>query len=189
MIPAFVPADIVDTVPMSDNVCTLSYKAPELLLGGLSYGKSVDIWSAGIIYYELKSVRGGMPFRTHSQIETLLVIFLHLGTPTSDSWAGISWFTGLCIKCFMLAYVCMLNRIPIAAILQLQVSKVWGKHFVPLPPPAGIIPPLADILNHACADFFVWCRICSSWIRTSVSRPPRPCADTSKRTLCHHNSI
>ncbi|MES1904770.1 MAG: Cell division protein kinase 1 [Paramarteilia canceri] len=37
----------------SSKVCTLWYRAPEVMLGGIGYNFALDIWSLGIIYFEL----------------------------------------------------------------------------------------------------------------------------------------
>ena len=43
-------------------MCTLWYRAPELLVG-LEYGKPMDIWSAAIIFYELIVGRPAFVYR------------------------------------------------------------------------------------------------------------------------------
>lgn len=40
---------------MTNRVCTIWYRAPELLLGSIKYGPEVDIWSAGCVMAELLS--------------------------------------------------------------------------------------------------------------------------------------
>ena len=53
-----------DSVRYTNNVMTLWYRPPELLLGETHYTTSADIWSAGCIFGEL---RAGTPiFPTHS---------------------------------------------------------------------------------------------------------------------------
>ena len=45
----------------SDTVCgTIGYMAPELLVGEGEYDEKVDIWSLGVILYNL--VTGKMPY-------------------------------------------------------------------------------------------------------------------------------
>lgn len=38
---------------ITDYVATRWYRAPEMILGSISYGKSIDMWSVGCILYEL----------------------------------------------------------------------------------------------------------------------------------------
>ncbi|RAL39496.1 hypothetical protein DM860_003029 [Cuscuta australis] len=73
---------------------TTLYKAPELLLGSEGYTPAVDIWSVGCIYagfYELKPLfqedqNSGI------EMESSIIhrIFQKLGTPTEESWPGVS---------------------------------------------------------------------------------------------------
>ena len=69
---------------MTLEVCTLWYKAPELLLGEDAYGFGVDVWSAGCVWRELLS--GTAPFRGDSQVHQLFLIFRETGTPTQQTW-------------------------------------------------------------------------------------------------------
>ena len=53
----------------TDYVSTRWYRAPELLVGDASYGKSVDVWSVGCMFAELYN---GMPlFPGESDLDTL----------------------------------------------------------------------------------------------------------------------
>ncbi|EOD38168.1 hypothetical protein EMIHUDRAFT_43845, partial [Emiliania huxleyi CCMP1516] len=63
----------------TNEVVTLYYRAPELLLGATEYGPSVDIWSVGCIFSELSSHRP--LFEGSSPIEMLAKIFQLVGTP------------------------------------------------------------------------------------------------------------
>lgn len=42
---------------MTNRVCTIWYRAPELLLGATSYSSEVDMWSAGCVFGELLTGR------------------------------------------------------------------------------------------------------------------------------------
>ncbi len=42
-----------DDMNMTQYVATRWYRAPEILIGCFSYGKAIDIWSAGCIMAEL----------------------------------------------------------------------------------------------------------------------------------------
>ena len=37
----------------TNKVVTLWYRAPELLLGSVKYGPSIDMWSVGCVYFNL----------------------------------------------------------------------------------------------------------------------------------------
>jgi serine/threonine protein kinase len=72
--------------PLTREVVTLLYRAPELLLGATRYAPSVDIWSAGCVLAELAS---GRPlFAGDSEIGQLHAIFRLLGTPGPAEWPG-----------------------------------------------------------------------------------------------------
>lgn len=79
------------TVPFSNytsEVITLWYRAPELLLGGQSYGTEVDMWSAGCIIAEMATNQPTFP--GDSEIGTVFVIFKKVGTPSEESWPGLA---------------------------------------------------------------------------------------------------
>lgn len=52
------------SLPLTSRVVTLWYRPPELLLGAIHYGISVDLWSAGCIFGELYAGKPIMPGRT-----------------------------------------------------------------------------------------------------------------------------
>jgi len=70
------------------EVITLWYRAPEILLGGKVYTPSVDIWSIGCIFAELVTFEPLFP--GDSEIDELFSIFKILGTPTEETWPGVS---------------------------------------------------------------------------------------------------
>ena len=61
------------------EVCTRWYSAPELLLRDEFYDASVDFWSAGCSYYEMRS--GAPPFRGTDPYDQLRRIFKVTGVP------------------------------------------------------------------------------------------------------------
>ncbi|KAF9584730.1 cyclin-dependent serine/threonine protein kinase [Lunasporangiospora selenospora] len=72
----------------SHEVVTLWYRAPDVLMGSKQYSTSIDIWSAGCIFAEMTS---GRPLFPGSSVQDqLLKIFKILGTPTEESWPGVS---------------------------------------------------------------------------------------------------
>jgi len=70
--------------PLTNRVITLWYRPPELLLGSIQYGPSVDIWSAGCILAELLHGKPILPGK--SEIDQLELIFKLCGTPTKENW-------------------------------------------------------------------------------------------------------
>jgi len=72
----------------TNEVITLWYRPPEILLGCDTYATSVDIWSIGCIFAEL--INGKPLFRGDSQISQLLEIFKRLGTPNEHIWPGVT---------------------------------------------------------------------------------------------------
>lgn len=72
----------------SNEVVTLWYRAPDVLLGSRQYSTSIDVWSTGCIFAEMAS---GRPLFPGSSVEDQLErIFKVLGTPTEESWPGLS---------------------------------------------------------------------------------------------------
>ncbi|GAB7352951.1 hypothetical protein MBLNU459_g3526t1 [Dothideomycetes sp. NU459] len=74
----------------SNEVVTLWYRAPDVLLGSRTYNTSIDIWSAGCIMAEMYSGRPLFPGTTNE--DQLQKIFRLMGTPSERSWPGISQF-------------------------------------------------------------------------------------------------
>ena len=70
------------------EVVTLWYRAPEILLGARHYGTPVDIWSIGCIFAEMVMQKPLFP--GDSEIDELHKIFYLLGTPTEETWPGVS---------------------------------------------------------------------------------------------------
>ncbi|EIE87771.1 serine/threonine-protein kinase pef1 [Rhizopus delemar RA 99-880] len=72
----------------SNEVVTLWYRAPDVLLGSRMYSTSIDIWSAGCIMAEMYTGRPLFPGTTNE--DQLQKIFRILGTPSEQTWPGIS---------------------------------------------------------------------------------------------------
>ena len=70
--------------PLSPQVQTLWYRAPELILGDRGYSFSVDIWAAGCVFFEM--LTGRILFANSSEIGILFDMFKLLGTPTIQDW-------------------------------------------------------------------------------------------------------
>merc|ERR1712230_361043 len=72
----------------SNEVVTLWYRAPDVLLGSRTYNTSIDIWSAGCIMAEMYTGRPLFPGTTNE--DQLQKIFRLMGTPSERTWPGIS---------------------------------------------------------------------------------------------------
>ncbi|KAF9903658.1 negative regulator of the PHO system [Linnemannia zychae] len=72
----------------SNEVVTLWYRAPDVLLGSKTYSTSIDIWSAGCIMAEM--YLGRPIFAGSNNQDELIKIFKVMGTPTEETWPGVS---------------------------------------------------------------------------------------------------
>ncbi|KFH44204.1 Negative regulator of the PHO system-like protein [Hapsidospora chrysogenum ATCC 11550] len=72
----------------SNEVVTLWYRAPDVLLGSRTYNTSIDIWSAGCIMAEMYTGRPLFPGTTNE--DQITRIFRVMGTPTERNWPGIT---------------------------------------------------------------------------------------------------
>lgn len=81
-------AKSVPTKTYSNEVVTLWYRPPDVLLGSSEYSTQIDMWGVGCILYEMAAGRPLFPGSTVD--DELHLIFRLLGTPTEESWPGIS---------------------------------------------------------------------------------------------------
>lgn len=73
---------------LTHQVVTRWYRAPELLFGARLYGTGVDIWAVGCIIAELLL---RVPFlQGDTDLGQLTKIFEVCGTPTEESWPGVT---------------------------------------------------------------------------------------------------
>eukprot|EP00158_Paraphelidium_tribonemae_P001388 Partr_v1_DN24332_c0_g1_i3_m31943 putative Negative regulator of the PHO system len=72
----------------SNEVVTLWYRAPDVLLGSRNYTTSIDIWSSGCILAEMYTGRPLFPGKTNE--DQLLRIFRLLGTPNNSTWPRVT---------------------------------------------------------------------------------------------------
>ncbi|ELP87213.1 cyclin-dependent kinase C-1, putative [Entamoeba invadens IP1] len=63
----------------NNNVITLNYRPPELILGNGFYGTEIDMWSVGCIIFECLFKRP--PFTGSSELEILTMIYGVCGSP------------------------------------------------------------------------------------------------------------
>merc|ERR1719334_1732147 len=81
-------ATSVPTKTYSNEVVTLWYRPPDVLLGSTEYSTPIDMWGVGCIFYEMSS---GRPLFPGSTVEDELhLIFKVLGSPTEEEWPGIT---------------------------------------------------------------------------------------------------
>ncbi|KAB7506502.1 Cyclin-dependent kinase 16 [Armadillidium nasatum] len=81
-------AKSVPTKTYSNEVVTLWYRPPDVLLGSTEYSTQIDMWGVGCIMYEMISGRPLFPGATVE--DELQLIFRTLGTPTDETWAGVN---------------------------------------------------------------------------------------------------
>lgn len=67
---------------MTNQVCTLWYRAPELLLGENNYDDRIDSWSVGCIFLEFKTY--SPIFSEHNEVSQIRKIFSVLGSPKKN---------------------------------------------------------------------------------------------------------
>ncbi|XP_032828300.2 cyclin-dependent kinase 17-like isoform X2 [Petromyzon marinus] len=80
-------AKSVPTKTYSNEVVTLWYRPPDVLLGSTEYSTPIDMWGVGCIFFEMAA---GRPLFPGSTVEDeLLLIFRMLGTPSEDTWPAI----------------------------------------------------------------------------------------------------
>ena len=73
---------------LTHEILTLWYRAPEILLGQKEYSTPVDMWSIGLIFYEMahrKPLLAG-----DCEIDQIFKIFQMFGTPNEKTWPGVT---------------------------------------------------------------------------------------------------
>lgn len=80
-------AKSIPTKTYSNEVVTLWYRPPDVLLGSTDYSTHIDMWGVGCIFYEMTC---GKPLFPGTKVEDeLLLIFRTLGSPTEETMPGI----------------------------------------------------------------------------------------------------
>lgn len=74
--------------PLSHQVATRWYRAPELLFGARRYGTAVDMWAFGCILAELLTLSPLFP--GDNDIDQLARVLSTLGTPNEENWPGLT---------------------------------------------------------------------------------------------------
>ena len=76
-------------VPMTSEVVTLWYRAPELILGSSMTGPEIDVWSLGAVFAEMS--RKNIPLLPeNAEMEYATIMFQMFGTPDEESWPGVT---------------------------------------------------------------------------------------------------
>jgi len=74
--------------PLTHEIVTLWYRAPEILLGSQTYAPPVDMWSCGTIMAEIATKTPLFP--SDSEVDQLFRIFRQFGTPDEEVWPGVT---------------------------------------------------------------------------------------------------
>ncbi|CAG0919776.1 unnamed protein product [Notodromas monacha] len=74
--------------PMSHQVATRWYRAPELLYGSKQYDHGVDLWAVGCVFGEL--LNRSPLFPGENDIDQLRLVLYTLGTPSEKNWPGLT---------------------------------------------------------------------------------------------------
>uniref|UniRef100_A0A3B1K4V5 cyclin-dependent kinase n=1 Tax=Astyanax mexicanus TaxID=7994 RepID=A0A3B1K4V5_ASTMX len=81
-------AKSVPTKTYSNEVVTLWYRPPDVLLGSTEYSTPIDMWGVGCILYEMATGRPMFPGSTVK--EELHLVFRLMGSPSEETWPGIT---------------------------------------------------------------------------------------------------
>ena len=81
-------AKSIPTKTYSNEVVTLWYRPPDVLLGSTDYSTHIDMWGVGCIFYEMIC---GKPLFPGTKVEDeLYLIFKVLGLPSEETLPGVS---------------------------------------------------------------------------------------------------
>ena len=72
----------------TNNVVTLYYRPPDVLLGSTDYTTNIDIWSIGCIFAEMVLLN---PLFKTSEANMVNKIFQYLGTPTEETYPKLEF--------------------------------------------------------------------------------------------------
>uniref|UniRef100_A0A8C7T4Y4 cyclin-dependent kinase n=1 Tax=Oncorhynchus mykiss TaxID=8022 RepID=A0A8C7T4Y4_ONCMY len=85
-------AKSIPTKTYSNEVVTLWYRPPDILLGSTDYSTQIDMWGVGCIFYEMSTGRPLFPGSTTvpPSLPNLHLFVSAPGTPNETSWPGIT---------------------------------------------------------------------------------------------------
>ena len=72
----------------TNNVVTLYYRPPDVLLGSTDYTSNIDMWSIGCIFAEMVLLN---PLFKTSEVNMVNQIFHFLGTPTEETYPKLEY--------------------------------------------------------------------------------------------------
>ncbi|KAG0225330.1 hypothetical protein BGW41_004728 [Actinomortierella wolfii] len=128
------------------EVGTRNYRAPELLFSSQTYGKSVDIWSAGVLFAEL--FLGRPLFDADTDIGLICAIVKVLGTPTVDNWPEFPEMPDYGKLNFQARVVTPLSTLLLGSQGQTFASEEETTENQPLTfPPTRATKPIVDIIS------------------------------------------
>lgn len=84
-------AKSVPTHSYSNEVVTLWYRPPDVLMGSTEYSTSLDMWGVGCIFVEMLTGKPLFP-GIKGPVDQLNKIWQIMGTPTDATWPGVSSF-------------------------------------------------------------------------------------------------
>ncbi|XP_073703009.1 cyclin-dependent kinase 14 [Garra rufa] len=103
----------------SNEVVTLWYRPPDVLLGSTDYSTCLDMWGVGCIFVEM--IQGVAAFPGMKDIQDQLErIFLVLGTPSEETWPGVHSLPHFKPECWMHVCLCELLRVCLCRSLSLR---------------------------------------------------------------------
>ncbi|KAK3082735.1 hypothetical protein FSP39_003818, partial [Pinctada imbricata] len=150
----------------SHEVVTLWYRPPDVLLGSTNYSTSLDMWGVGCIFTEMISGVATFPGMKDAY-DQLDKIFRVLGTPTENTWEGVSKLPQYDTRKFVMypgvsylsAAIPKISFIPNAESLALKLLQMAPpkrisahqamrhEYFGDLPPKIHDLPDVASIMN------------------------------------------
>ena len=80
---------IISGLTHTNEVTTMWYRAPEVILDDGNYNVLIDIWSVGIILLRM-ILKEKFKMIEYYEITTLFKIFNLIGTPSEENWSGLS---------------------------------------------------------------------------------------------------
>jgi len=80
---------VISGITHTPEVMTIWYRSPEAILNPGKYDCSVDIWSIGTLLLQM-IFKDNFPLADDTEIGMLFKTFNLLGTPTEDSWEGVT---------------------------------------------------------------------------------------------------